>query len=462
MMDNIFSGINKEVSSFSITFKTVFCIGAIIYISLWFFTIHLSSLQIEQKIEPILPALSKDSIEYVRLSESLLSGHGLRMDGRVETLRLPGYPLFVGSIKTATGSYFGVTFVQIILVFLSGLIIRRIGIFFSGRKVGEISAVLFLINPVTMTLALLVLTDVLFLFLFILGVYLALSLSGQRLVSKTVIIALLFIGAVYVRGMGIFALPIFIAPFFGNPLPFRIQIKLAGLAVLLVLVSSLPWVLRNYRETGVPAFNSFESVNLSWSVPKFLAVINHSDEEVETLAFQKETGVPASEWQNLGWHDIRYSKQINSVGEKIILSHPFSYLKFHLITSVPFLFPSSIQFAREAYDSALNIQEPFVYGAINSLTTGDWKNFLIAVTKDWWKMLERVLWLLGLILAGFTVWRERKNTLVWILVFIPFYLMLLSGPASGPRLSFQAWPFMFILFAFGAVSLLQKFSGTNS
>jgi len=329
-------------------------------------------------------------------------------------------------------------------------------IFFSSKNVGEIAATLFIINPVTATLSLFVLTDVLFLFLFIIGFYLAIKINNQKIFWRIFLVSVFFILAIYVRGMGIFALPIFIVPLLVARVPFKQQLRLIGIILLFIAISVTPWIIRNYVKVGVASFNSFESVNMSWSIPKFLAVINGTNEGDEIIAFQKATGVPDSAWQDLSWHDIRYSKQISAIGRKAILDHPFSYLEFHLITSTPFLFPSSILFARDAYDSVIQNERPFVYGSINSLTTGDWKGFFQGILKDWWKLAERIGWLIALIIAFYGIWRDRRNHLVWVFVFIVGYLMLLSGPAAGPRLSFQAWPFIFILFASGGVSIIKK------
>ncbi|HEY4505692.1 MAG TPA: glycosyltransferase family 39 protein [Candidatus Paceibacterota bacterium] len=458
--------IKQDTQDMSKWFRAVVIVCALIYVGLWFFSIHISRVEESRGIYPLLPAAPKDSIEYVKLSESLMSGNGLTMDGRLETLRLPGYPLFVGVIKTVFNSYFAVTLIQIILIFASALVIRRIGILFSGKKVGEIAATIFLINPVSMTLALLILTDVLFLFLFTLGLYLIISACEENKWKRVVFATLLFIASIYVRGMGIFALPIFLLPVFASKLSLKSQFRVAIALLLGILISAVPWIMRNYEKTGVALFNSFESVNLSWAVPKFVAATNGTDEEAETLAFQKATGVPEAEWRNLGWHDIRYSKQISAVGERIILSHPLSYAKFHLITSMPFLFPSSILFMRDAYDSSMNIDRPFVYGSINALIKGDWTTFYKGITKEWWKFGERILWLLGVVLMFISLWFNRKGRLAWLFVFIVFFLMMLSGPAAGPRLSFQAWPCMFILFASGGIYLCQylrkKFSGRDS
>lgn len=396
------------------------------------------------------------------MSESLINGSGLSIYGHIETLRGPGYPLFTAIIKTMGRSYFAVTLVQIFLVFGSALVIRRIGVLFSGKTVGEIAATLLLINPVTMTIALLILTDTLFLFLFTLGVYQALLLDKEKWVSKIFVISFLFASAIYVRGMGFFALPIFIAPFLASKIPFKLQIKSIATLALLIVLSVIPWVVRNYIQTGVASWNSFESTNLSWIVPKFLSSLSGAPESKETADFQKATGVPESAWQDLSWHDIRYSKQINAVGEKIILERPFSYLKFHIVSSMPFLFPSSILFAKDVYNSVMHQETSFKYGSINDLIRGDFKSFYQGILAVWWKFAERILWLLGIFVAIYAVWKDRKNFLVWVFVFIIGYLMLLSGPAAGPRLSFQAWPFMFVLFAEGVVILFQKFFRSHS
>ncbi len=361
------SKLKKEIKEFSPWFKITMGVLLIVYVGFWLFTIHLSGVEQAQGMDIRLPAAPKDSIEYVLMSESLVSGHGLSMNGRIETLRGPGYPLFVAIIKTVGRSYFAVTLIQILLVFASAFVIRRIGMIFSGKFVGEIAATFLVLNPVTLVLSLLILTDVLFMFVFLFGVYLAISQTGHKMIWRTFAIAGLFIVAIYVRGMGIFSIPILVAPFLVAKIPFRARLKSILIIIACVIISIIPWVIRNYVETGVAGFSSFEAVQLAWAVPKFWAYTNGTTETVETKNMQVATGVPVDEWYSRGVYDIKYSKQINAVGEKAILSHPFSYAKWHIITSVPFLFPSTILFVRDAYDSAINYKRPFQYGAINAL-----------------------------------------------------------------------------------------------
>lgn len=453
----MFLKIKKEIESFSPWFRIFIVLMLVVYGVLWIYTINLSQDQKVRGFDPILPAAPKDSIEYVLLSQSLIRGDGLSSNGRIETLRVPGYPLFVGILEVIGRSYFFVTLIQILLVFFTALILRRIGIIFSGNRVGEISATLLLINPVTMTLSLLILTDVLFIFLFTLGFYLAITINDEKSFQKVFIVSLIFICAVYVRGMGLFALPIFMLPVLVTKLKFKLQVKLLSVMVLMIVLSVVPWITRNYIQTGIASFNSFEAENLTFAIPKFLSSVNGTTEQDEITAFLKVANVPDKVWEEYGGRNIVYSKQISRAGEKIILDRPFSYIKFHTISSIPFLFPSSVLFMRDAYDSAIGVKREFKYGAINALVSGDFVLFYKSIKEVWWKFSERVLWLLSYFIALFGIWKNRRSRLLWVFIFICAYLMVLSGPAAGPRLSFQAWPYMFLLFAEGGVYLYQKF-----
>src|SRR3989344_1575846 len=179
--------IEAEFKSFSPLFRVTFYVLFCIYLSTWLFSIHLANVQKQAGLEPVLPIMAKDSEEYRGLIESVLDGEGLSEDGKVSTLRTPGYMFFAATIKMVGKSYFVVTLIQIILVFLSAILIRRLGLFFVNNKVGEIAAFVFLLNPVTLVLALVILTDILFLFVFMYGFYLAVTVQNDT--NKRIIFA---------------------------------------------------------------------------------------------------------------------------------------------------------------------------------------------------------------------------------------------------------------------------------
>lgn len=445
----------REIENFSGWFKIASVVLFVVYISFWFFTIHIHNVQKERQIEPVLPIVSEDSEEYDQLSRSIISGNGFSRNGNIETLRTPGYPIFVSFFKIIGGSYFAVTLAQILLVFISAFFIRKIGILFASKRVGEISVLLFLINPVTLSLSLVILADTLFLFLFVLGSFLAVSLKDERILFRTFVVSIVFSLFIYIR-MGLFALPLIFLPILASSISVRNKIKSILLLTFILTVAVSPWVLRNYVLTGVAGFSSFRAVNIAWVIPKFVSSLNGTDLGQESLNFEKTIGVT-----EMGYRDIRLSDKINYAAGKIILERPFTYIKYHIITSIPFLFPSSILFARDIYNSSLHIKPPFEEGIVSFLAAGDFKSFYGGIMKVWWKFAERILWLLVYIVASFGIWNNRKKLLTWSFVFTVTYLMLLAGPAAGPRLSFQAWPFIFLLFAPGLTYLFDKFNSRN-
>lgn len=135
------SKFKKEITGFSLSFRIVFSILFFVYLGFWSVTIYLSNIQIKSNLEPVFPVAPQDSEEYRNLAESMLGGQGFSQNGKVDTLRAPGYPAFVALFKYLTGSYFVVTLVQIFLVFTSALIIRRLGILFHSEKGGEIASI---------------------------------------------------------------------------------------------------------------------------------------------------------------------------------------------------------------------------------------------------------------------------------------------------------------------------------
>jgi len=395
--------IKQEIKDFSGWFKIAFVVLFVVYISFWFFTINLHDIQKREQIEPVLPVIPEDSQGYELLSQSIADGKGFGVDGGIETLRTPGYPFFVAAVKTVGRSYFAVTLVQILLVFISAFFIRKIGIFFASKRVGEISALLFLINPVTLVLSLVILTDTLFVFLLTLGSYLALSINNEKIVLKTIALSVIVSLSVYIR-LGLFSLPVFASLILASEASLRNKLKSVFITVFIVSLAVSPWVLRNYVHTGVASFNSFKAVNLAWLVPRFLSSLNGTSIEEESRNFEKEAGVPEANYQ-----DIRFSGQISSAAEKIILDKPFSYLKYHIVSSVPFLFPSSIAFGRDVYNSAMHIKTPFKEGIIRFLTSGDLSSFFNGILSVWWKFAERICWLLIYIIAILGLWKDRKN-----------------------------------------------------
>lgn len=448
----IFIRFRNEVRGFSSWFKAALLCVFVLYASFWLFTIRLHAVQQIQHITPALPVVAEDSAEYDALVQSLLQGEGFAMHGQLETLRTPGYPLFVAAIKTIGGSYFAVTFVQIFITLLSALVIRRIGMRFASQRVGEIAATVFLINPVTLTLTLLIYSDILFLLLFTLGFYRALILEKEALLRQTLLVSILFALAIYVRPIGLLAIPMFIAPIIASHLAPKLRWQAVGILLVGIALLITPWMARNYVRTGMFSFTSIQASSIGWATARFLANTDHTPLEAAYQTLTEKIGVPES-----GWRDIQLSQKITDVSKEIILARPFAYAKYHLTMALSFLFPSTIAFALDIYSDSIGRSATFSLGAIHSLASGDLRAFYQGVMQMWWKAVERLLWLGICIIALYEAWRRRREPLAWTLAFVIAYFMALAGPAAGPRYSLQAFPFLFILFSSGCAYLLERY-----
>lgn len=441
-----------ELMGFSVWFKRAIYILIFIYVACWFFTIYLSAFQIKNNITPVLPVMPKDSEEYRDLTESIIQNHNFYYDGKISTVRAPGYPFFTAVIKIFSGSYFAVTLIQILLVFLSAIIIRRLGMLFFSQKSGELAALLFLINPVILALSLVILTDVLFLSVFIFGFYLAVSTTEQSKWGRILAASMLFALAIYTRPMGVFALPIFTAPFLIPEISIKKKIQSILIMAGVIVIFMAPWIYRNYINTGVADFTSFKSINLvGYAVPAYLAHMNHTTEEQEKVNIEKKLGITRDKWR-----DLQYAKEISAAMEKIILEHPFSYIKFHLVSSLPFLFSSSIQYMVESYQSALHIKSEFVPGIIGYLVSGNWDLFFQSLNRVWWKTLERIVWFFIYVVSLVGLWYNRSRFVPWVLIFVPLYLMILAGSSANVRYAAQALPFILLLFSAGSIWIWER------
>lgn len=444
--------VENEWASLSGWFKVALLFAFALYASLWLFTIRINALQQTQGITPTLPVVEEDSAEYDALTQSLLQGKGFAMDGKLETLRTPGYPAFAAAIHKVGGSYFAVTFAQILVIFLAALAVRRIGVRFSSRNIGEAAATLLLLNPVTITLTLLIYSDILFLLLFMSGFYAALSLQRERFLPQILLVSLLFGLAIYVRPIGLLAIPIFIAPIVASRLDSGYRWRAIGILIACLMLLITPWMTRNYLHTGVFSFTSIGASSIGWATARFLANTDDLPLEAAYGTLTERIGTPES-----GWRDIRLAEKITSVSEDIILARPFSYAKYHLTMGLSFLFPSTIAFALDLYHDSIGRSAPFAPGAIRNLASGDFYAFYQGVMQTWWKVLERLLWLAVCLIALYGFWQRKNDPLAWALAFVIAYLMALAGPAAGPRYSLQALPFLFILSATGAAHLLRRY-----
>ncbi len=447
----------KNITSLSIWYRIAVGIVFLIYVAAWSWTIWFSGVQQDSNITPILPVTHvADSAEYANLADSMIQGEGFSLkQGMPEYFRTPGYPVMIYVVQQIFGSLFAVTFLQILLAFGIALIIRSIGTQLFSKVTGEISSLLFLINPYVLVVTLSILTDILFIFLFILGIFLALFYLEKYGYKMVILVSLIFAIAIYIRPVGLFALPVFLAPVIILKLPLRKKISMAALMIVMIFLFMAPWMMRNQNQSGVFSFTSLKSYNLvSYNIPLFLSLKNGSGIAAESNEAENSVGVPREFWR-----DLAHSKKLDDYAISAIKADPLGYFKFHTISTLPFFFSSPFTaFVESWYGTILKKSAPSPKAAIFLLTQGDVIGFIKVLLSNGWYFVFKLLSGVILLLALYAAYRHRRIPAIWAFLFIIGYMALLAGPVSNIRYRLPVEPFIFILAIAGILELISRAS----
>jgi len=436
------------------------CVGLFIcYISAWIFTIHIAIVQNERGISPVMPVLANgDSGEYASLSTSILLGQGFKTDGAEETFRTPGYPSFIALTRLISGgSYFTTTLLQIFLVFVSGFLIWRIGDMLFSSRTGMVASLLYIANSLVFASSLIIMSETLFVFLLVFGVYLSLKLKIESSWHIPVLIGLIFAFATYVRPIGILALPLFLAPLFVLRIPAKRVLLYASIIAMVSTGATVPWMIRNKEVFGVFSFSSLPASNLAfYYISDFMASKEGTSVDYQRQVIEKATGVTFPTQAK----DLSYSPILMTYEYSVLKQNLFGYARYHIVASWPFLFSSYFAAANDIYHRAVG--KPVVFQSTwRSLEAGDWRGVATSFINPPWKLTDRSIRLAVYIFFIIGLWLCRKSKAMWVCLFSILYLMLLVGPLAQARFAVPVIPFIALLAAAGLDIIPQWRNGHN-
>ncbi len=412
-----------------------------------------------------------DSSEYAILTQNLVESGAFTLGGNApEMFRSPGYSLFLAPFYAIDHSLYLAIFVQILLVLGSAFLIYEIGKKFLPEFWAAICALFFALDPATIFYSLSIFSDLLFTFLSLLAVYLLFVRENRGWVAYGFAGLVLGFGAL-VRSAGEY-LVIILAVFVLVEAVRRIGFRKAVFSVLLMLVTSLvvvtPWYVRNYQET--------KAVGLSTTGPYTFLFYHVKDFEmkkhgVSEEAFTDEIKERLNVADVAELRSIEYSKGMMEIVKEKIFADPLNYGVYHILGSINLFLSSSIR------DTSLNLPKFGEALSAVGLAGGNTVNVKELLATDparalWYGItaeplftFERVLRLLGLLLAvGVTLYAlvtRRFTILFLVLVTIVAYTALVIGPVSYARYRIPLEPFLYLITAYGWVSLPWKTKGTS-
>jgi 4-amino-4-deoxy-L-arabinose transferase-like glycosyltransferase len=382
--------------------------------------------------------------------------------------RVPGYPLFISSIYTVFGeSLWNIISIQILLDSASCVVIALIAKSLFGKGFW-IAGVLSVVNLNMVILSASVLTDTLFLFLFILFIFSLLQyLQNER--TRWLVLLVLFISlATLVRPSSYYLLPILLIGLVGWRLWHRDTILKIGKLVILYLV--IVGVLlgsihqRNYQQYGSTALVSQTGAHfLGWVVPATYQYSGQgSYQEGQWLARERlASALQRDQLEVLSPNPFESSSYQTNVGKDILFELGFlNVLKAWVVGSTINLLAPSV-----AYAPALRAMEhPSFYetkgsGIVEKLFNyiKNSNGFLYLSILAVGTVISIIFTMLALIGVFKMIVALPPITTTTLLLLVGYFLAV-TGPIIGVkyRLPIEPILILFVTYFFIGTSLLKK------
>ena len=425
--------------------------------------------------------LQSDTFSYLEPGRNLLLHGRFMADGVPDLVRTPGYPLFLAIVSLAGMT--AAALANVILSVFSVILVWRLGrTAFGDERIALGAAWIFAFEPVSFTDSVVLISETLFLALFLLSMErLAEFLRGHRL-RVLAAAGLWLAAATFVRPIAYYlpfalALGLFLVLAHIPSLPPQRQEPVAGdpglrwKAPAVLLISVLPWLaawqMRNWVETGYKGFSSITEINLYLDeAADVIANVEHRNffdvgQELGNIGFTDNSGqfylfppYLARHPEQAGWSQGQRLAFMRSEALRIIRSHFGLYLHSCLVTTYKTLFDTGAGHidalatqGAPVHISALLKNEGVERGAVRLA-----KVYPCLVVEK----IAFAVFLLGLywFAALGAVRCGMHNACLWLLLGTSLYFLAVTGAASaapiaGGRFRLPVMPAVCILAAAG-------------
>lgn len=434
---------------------------ALIYVPFFF---HFKALYAENPRFDF-PIYGKDAVLYVRLADTIIAEGVFSADEappyHAFTGTVPGYPFSLALFKNLFGSYDYFPFVQFFLVGLTAWFMTLIGRSFSSERVGCYAAILFMIDPNTLLHSMTLMTDIFFVFLFTLVVFLLFALLPKsaagffgRAAGAGAVLGL----ATFIRSISMFS-PMLLGPFFLYAALRRVGIKKAATGFMIFIAAFgavlSPWIIRNKMATGVAGLAGMKSFNLfHYYLPEYISFSEKiSPDDGRQMLRAKLPPFPSGDASSL-----QNSAAVDAVSFGYLREHFFGYTGFHLFKTIPFFLSSGLRVFFIAYND-LSGEKIFKFSQpnmTNLLSEGRFGEMFAALRANAAVFAEETFWLLVAVLSLAGLFSRRRFFFTLLALAIIAYFAVLTGPIAYARFRLPASPFLFLLALSGAEIIWRR------
>jgi 4-amino-4-deoxy-L-arabinose transferase-like glycosyltransferase len=447
---------NKILTSLLSPISILIFIGLLLRIAMFFAF---------QPFNHIDEVITSDAEGYHKLAIQLLQNHSFVVPGTdLDTFRTPGYPVFISCIYSIFGiNASAVLFIQIFLNLGSVLLLYYIGKSLINKSFGFIAALLLCIEPDHLLNIFYLLTDTLFVFIFLLScLFLILFVRKNKTIYVVLSAAVLGL-ATLVRPISfLFPLVLISGLVVYLALYKKSSIILIAKNSLLVLftfgLTISPWLIRNYEMYGYSKLSSISGYNLlnynvAFSVKKaekkqIDIIRNDFDSIVNKRATREQLNNPF------------YKSDVQAeVAKDYIKKHKKEYIKSHCLGMLNIYSSMDFKtFSRRILRIGDDVSQKYNGGSfdkfainIHRFKTLPFSTLFIGGIYS----LLLFLYYTTAILGSFLFFREKRYLLLFYIVTCILYFTLLIGVVGLARYKLSISPFYIFLSAYGIYYIIN-------
>lgn len=356
-----------------------------------------------------------------------------------EALRSPGYPYFASIVLRVFETPTALSLVQILLTLVGTLLLYDTARIIMRKEFALLTALLYCLNPSILFYSTVMLSDVLFVFLEILIVWLIFK-HNSRLAY---ISAFLLLGAaVLVRPSGSYLFVIFIAYLLTRTTDrsFYSRLVLALLCIISTASITVPWMYRNYQE-----FNRFEVSSVGPYTLLFY----------DMEALREKQGIPRDQLEHIWLKEIGASSRakastpaFSDANKRLFLEEfkrtPIEYALFHGSGSARFFVGSGLSDVLTSVKITSEYLENNCPKLLNAL--------------KWLDRLFMACMFILLLLSPYFMLRQsyRTKIMVTTILLLSLYTALIVGPIPNARYRIASLPFIFMGAMYSLSQLFER------
>lgn len=348
--------------------------------------------------------LRPDSRSYLAPASGLVQGKGFSLpDGRQDTLRTPGYPLFLAAHRALTPSYYFPALTQCLLDSATAVFVSLIALTLTSHPLASMAGMIYALDPVAAAQAPLILSETWFTFLLVSAVWLALLNSPA---------------AGFFCGLAALTRPV--ALYLWIPWSFAWGRRFWLFALLAAMPTTL-WCARNYVRFGAFEFSSITGINmLFWEGAAVKAAAEGLSFEEARRRLVVEEPESSAEKEN----PFLRSERQKQKALDIMAAHPAAVLKVHAVSTLKMLIGPGLDAVAQGVDPGRPL--PSAQSAVDKIAGAGTMALLRERPKLWIPLVWTALLLACVYpLALVGAWRLGKTGAHFVIPLL--YLIAISG-----------------------------------